>query len=52
MLNVEVKTWTIRIRLIRAVAGFAFVVQWAVIKIVVAVGRDILLSPRQNGSGR
>ena len=50
--NAEVKARTIGIRLIRAVVGFVFIVQWTVIKVVVAVGRDGLLSPRPNGSAR
>ena len=51
--NTEVKAWTIGIGLIRAVVGFAFIaVQWTVIKVVVAVGRDGLLSPRPNGRRR
>lgn len=42
--NAEVKTWTIGISLIRVVVGFAFiVVQWAIVKVVVAVGREDLL---------
>ena len=44
--NAEVKAWTIRIRLIRALVGF---VHRAIIKVIVAVGRQGLLSERPTG---
>ena len=49
--NAEVKTRTIRIRLIRALVRFIFIVQRAVIKIIVAVGQKGLPSERPNGGG-
>ena len=47
--NAEVQTWTIWIGLIRALAGFVFVVRRTIIKIIIAVRRQGLLTERPNG---
>ena len=47
--NAEVQTWTIWIGLICALAGFVFVVRRTIIKIIIAVRRQGLLTERPNG---
>jgi len=51
-LDAEVKTRTIRIRLILALAEFGFIIRIAIVKIIVAAGPKGLLTERPNGRSR